>query len=110
MPDKFPRGLSAALTSINAAQQQTSHLGPCPETSMPTHLYLRALAVWFGLLLLAILNGAVREFVLAPSLGAAALPLSGLTAIAAFTIAIALFVRWTRPSVGTAPNTGRMSR
>ncbi len=67
-----------------------------------TRLYRKALLMWLVLLVLAFLNGTLRELVLAPLLGAAALPLSGVTAILAFGIAIGLFVRRVRPGVGEA--------
>lgn len=69
-------------------------------------LYRNALLVWLGLFALAFVNGALREFVLAPRLGAWALPLSGVTAIAAFAVAIALFVRRARPAPGEAARIG----
>lgn len=69
-------------------------------------LYRNALLAWLGLFALAVLNGALREVVLAPHLGATALPLSGLTAMAAFAVAIALFVRHARPTPGEAVRIG----
>jgi hypothetical protein len=69
-------------------------------------LLLASLAAWFGLLAIAVVNGAVREFVLVPRLGATALPLSGVTAMAAFAVAIAVFVYATRPSVAAALRIG----
>jgi hypothetical protein len=71
-------------------------------------VYLLSLAVWLGLLVIAVLNGAVRELVLLPLLGPIALPLSGLTAMAAFAIAIALFVRASRPPVAVAARIGAL--
>lgn len=61
-------------------------------------LYRNALLVWLVLFGLAFANGTLRELVLAPRLGAPALPLSGLTAIMAFGVTIGLFVRRARPS------------
>jgi hypothetical protein len=65
-----------------------------------------SLAVWFSLLSIAIVNGGVREILLAPRLGSLALPLSGLTAMAAFVLVIGVFVRVTRPSVADALRIG----
>jgi hypothetical protein len=65
-----------------------------------------ALLMWLVLFALAFLNGALREFALAPLLGAPALPLSGVTASLAFAIAIALFVRRARPTVAEAVGIG----
>jgi hypothetical protein len=78
----------------------------CGAVMSGPRLLLASLATWFGLLAIAVVNGAVREFVLAPQLGAAALPLSGVTAMAAFVVAIAMFVRATRPSLGAALRIG----
>jgi hypothetical protein len=69
-------------------------------------LYLVSLAVWVGLLLIAIVNGAVREFLLVRLIGPAALPVSGLIAMAAFTVVIAAFVRASRPPVAVAARIG----
>ena len=69
-------------------------------------LFRNALLAWLGLFALAFANGALRELVLAPRLGARAVPLSGVTAIAAFAVAIAVFVRRVRPAAGEAVGIG----
>jgi hypothetical protein len=69
-------------------------------------LYLLSLAAWFGLLVIAVLNGALRQLVLAPWLGAVALPVSGVTAMVAFAVAIGAFVAWTRPPIKPAAHIG----
>ena len=69
-------------------------------------LYRNALLVWLVLFALAFANGTLRELVLAPRLGAPALPLSGLTAIMAFGVTICLFVRCARPSRRDAATIG----
>jgi hypothetical protein len=71
-------------------------------------VYLLSLAVWLGLLAIAVANGALREFVLAPRIGAAALPLSGVTAMTAFALAIAAFIRMSRPPVAVAARIGAL--
>jgi hypothetical protein len=61
-------------------------------------LYASAGLYWLVLFGLAALNGALREFVLTPRLGAAvARPLSAITLIALLAIAIAFFVGWQGP-------------
>lgn len=49
-------------------------------------LYVAGMATWFIMLISAILNGVMREIILAPRLGAAALPLSALSGAAIFTL------------------------
>jgi hypothetical protein len=70
--------------------------------SSRARIYRTALLVWLVLFALAFMNGALREIVLAPRLGAAALPLSGLTALLAFAVTIFLFVRHARPTLRAA--------
>jgi hypothetical protein len=70
--------------------------------------YLMSLLVWCALLVIAVANGALREFVLAPRLGAVALPISGVTAMTAFAVAIAAFIRAVRPSVAVAARIGAL--
>lgn len=69
-------------------------------------LYRRALLVWLALLALAVVNGILREFALAPLAGAAALPVSGVTALLAFAVVIWLFVRAHRPTPAAALRVG----
>jgi hypothetical protein len=71
-------------------------------------LFRRAVLFWLILFALAFANGAVREFVLVPWLGPAALPLSGVTGIVLMGIAIALFVRAAHPGFGAAFAIGAM--
>lgn len=54
---------------------------------------LRAALFWPLLFAIAAINGALREFVLAPFLGSVARPLSGVTLILLLALAIAWFVR-----------------
>lgn len=63
---------------------------------------LRAMALWFGLLVLAVLNGSVREKLLLPALGERlALPASGLMLSALILAATTLaFPLLGRPSAG----------
>ncbi len=49
-------------------------------------LYSAGLAAWLAMVAGAVANGALREYVLAPQLGAAALPMSGVTGSAIFTL------------------------
>lgn len=49
-------------------------------------LYAAGLIAWLAMVAGAIANGALREYVLAPQLGTAALPLSGVTGSAIFTL------------------------
>jgi len=84
---------------------------PVPEraharTTSRRRLYALSFGVWFGLLGIAIVNGGLRELLLAPRLGSLALPVSGLTAMAAFLVAIGTFVHVTRPSVPAALRIG----
>ncbi len=64
------------------------------------HTPARALALWCGILVLAVLNGTLREAVLAPRLGAgAALPLSGVL-LSFLVLAVAwVGVAWLGPAV-----------
>jgi hypothetical protein len=57
-------------------------------------IYIHAALYWPLLFGLAAINGSVREWLLAPPLGALARPVSGLTLIALLAIAIAFFVVW----------------
>ncbi|TAK47067.1 MAG: hypothetical protein EPO23_13050 [Xanthobacteraceae bacterium] len=54
---------------------------------------LSPLLMWLALFALAALNGAVREFALAPWLGEAARPVSGLMLIALLAVVIWLYLR-----------------
>ena len=58
---------------------------------------VRALALWLGILVLAIANGALREFVLVPGLGSrVALPLSGLLLSASIIVVAYVSLPWLR--------------
>ena len=72
----------------------------------PRRLYALALGVWFGLLVIAVVNGGLRELLLGPRLGWLALPVSGLIAMATFMVVIGTFVHVTRPSVAAALRIG----
>jgi hypothetical protein len=65
-------------------------------------LVRNALVMWLILLLLAFLNGALRELLLARLIGEPALLVSGITAILLFTAAIFLFVRRAGPTASEA--------
>ena len=63
---------------------------------MSRRFLLRGLAVWPALPVLAVLNGLLREYVLAPLLGPAALPLSGALLATLVLAASAAFLALTR--------------
>lgn len=66
---------------------------------MKTILLLKAFAVWLLILVFAVLNGSLREFVLLPILGKpAAFALSGILLSIVVLLAGALSQRWTRVS------------
>lgn len=70
-------------------------------------IWLIAATYWLFLFALAALNGALRQFVLAPLLGAStALPLSGITLVAVLVAASWFFVHWKHPSVMQAAGIG----
>lgn len=70
-------------------------------------IWLIAASYWLLLFALAALNGALREFVLAPLLGSsAALPLSGITLVLVLVVAGWYFVYRQRPSVAQAAGIG----
>jgi membrane-associated HD superfamily phosphohydrolase len=56
--------------------------------------YMAGTVAWFGMLAAAVCNGALRERVLAPRLGAVALPLSGLIDAVIFTFITYVMLRW----------------
>lgn len=57
-------------------------------------LYLAGMLAWIVMLVCAILNGAFREIVLAPQIGSAAQPLSGVTGAAIFTLITYMMLKW----------------
>ena len=62
-------------------------------------MVLRSLVVWFGLLVVAILNGALREATLVPRLGnEAAHAVSSITLSLAILIVVYLVIPWIRPA------------
>lgn len=62
---------------------------------MPVGVALKALAIWLGILILAVLNGALREAVLIPMLGpAAGLVLSGVFLSAFIMVVAYLSLPW----------------
>ncbi len=62
---------------------------------MPVAITLKAFAIWIGILLLAIANGALREAVLIPKLGApAGLILSGVLLSALIVVVAYLSLPW----------------
>jgi len=65
-------------------------------------LVRNALVMWLILLLLAFLNGALRELALARLVGEPAMLVSGVTAILLFAAAIFLFVRRAKPTLSEA--------
>jgi len=66
-------------------------------------MYSRALTVWGGLLVLAIVNGALREATMAPALGqAAAHAVSSLTLAAAILILAWMTIDWIAPPTPAA--------
>lgn len=58
------------------------------------NLYAAGLIAWLAMAAGAILNGALREYALAPLLGAAALPLSAVTGSAIFTLITYVLLKW----------------
>lgn len=70
-------------------------------------MWLVAASYWLFLFALAALNGALREFLLAPLLGSsAALPLSGITLVLMLVAASWTFVHWKHPSTVQAAGIG----
>ncbi len=66
---------------------------------MGSRLALKAAAVWFGLLVLAVANGFLREFVLAPALGPPADVVASGLLLAAAVVAVAwATLPWLAPS------------
>ena len=62
---------------------------------MPVVLTLKAFAIWTGILVLAVLNGALREAILIPKLGTApALVLSGVLLSALIVVVAYLSLPW----------------
>ena len=62
-------------------------------------MHARALLVWFGLLLVAFANGAVREIALIPSVGEApAHAISSITLAAAILVLSWFTITWIRPA------------
>ena len=62
---------------------------------MPIEVAIKALAVWVAILLLAVVNGALREAILVPRLGPApGLVLSGVLLSCLILIAAYLFLPW----------------
>jgi hypothetical protein len=60
---------------------------------------LRAVSVWFGVLLLAILNGTIRDFFLTPHLGdTAARAISTITLCLLIALAAWFTIRWIDPA------------
>jgi hypothetical protein len=60
--------------------------------------FVHAAAAWFGILALAVANGALREFVLVPALGRApGTALSGVLLGAAVLVVVWAMWRWRRP-------------
>lgn len=57
-------------------------------------LFIAGIIAWFAMLIGAIFNGALRENVLEPRLGSAALPLSGMTAAVIFTLITYIMLTW----------------
>ena len=61
-------------------------------------MLLRSLAVWFGMLIVAFLNGAVRELWLVPAIGDRAAHVASAIALSIFVFAIAwAAIRWIHP-------------
>ena len=62
-------------------------------------MHVRALMVWFGLLLVALANGALREIALIPSVGeASAHAVSSITLAAAIMVLSWFTITWIRPT------------